>query len=188
LIRRFDSTIRIAYMLAVPETDEVLIRFLRRFADLVSVGHNAEHLLRSADRLEGLVATVKNLEEFLHEQRIKSQAEIDAARAQQQLELNEVLVSTAAKEELLLGRVERAETRLATVDTELAKARDRLRSDTHLLVPISALRHAEAQFDALAREVNGLVSKVMCEVGAFTLGHAIESEMLDGISKLRRTA
>ena len=178
-------------MLAIPETEEVLIRFLRRFADLVSVGHNAEHLMRSADRLEALVATVKNLEELLHEQRINSEAEIDAAGVQQRLKVNDLLVSAAAKEELLLGRAERAEARLATVEAELAEARDYLRSDTHLFVPISALRHAEAQFDALAREVNGLVSKVMCEVGAFALGHAIgesAAQMSDGISKLRRIA
>jgi hypothetical protein len=42
-----------------------------------------------------------------------------------------------------------------------------------VVVPRSTLRHAEALFEALAREAADVVSQAMCEAGASTLDRAI---------------
>jgi hypothetical protein len=75
----------------------------------------------------------------------------------------------------LLDRAEHAEAQLAGIESELAEARPLLApfAEGHVLVPISTLRHAEAQFEALAREAADVVSQAMCEVGASTLDRVI---------------
>jgi hypothetical protein len=62
-----------------------------------------------------------------------------------------------------------------STEIELTQARPRLATsgDSHVLVPISTLRHAEALFETLAREAADVVSQAMCEVGASTLERAI---------------
>jgi hypothetical protein len=146
----------------------------------MSTGYNADHLLRAADLIDALVERTTNAEELLRAEQIKSEnayakfeieaAELKASIAAQQWKLNEAVINATRAEQKLLERAERAETRLATIEADLADGRV---SATHVIVPISTLRLAEAQFEALAAEVSGFVAKVMCEVGASTLGRAI---------------
>jgi hypothetical protein len=113
---------------------EVVLRFLRRFADLMSTGSNSENLLRAATLLEANVTRANEAEEQLR------LARSNCARVEQQL---------AA-----------------------------LSQDGHVQVPISILRLAASQFQALARafENSGnVVSQAMCSASASTLDRVIES-------------
>lgn len=181
-------------MTIMPGVEEI-IRFLRRFADLMSTGHNVDHLLRAADLIETLIKHVKDAEGLLQEEKIGSEknlqlyksAEIDRANlekeiaefkaklVEQQRRLDEVIANAAAEEKRLLDRAEQAEAQLAAIENELAEARPLLATfgDGHVLVPISTLRHAEAQFEALAREAADVISQAMCKAGASTLDRAI---------------
>jgi chromosome condensin MukBEF ATPase and DNA-binding subunit MukB len=147
-------------MTATPGVEEI-VRFLRRFADLMSSGHNSDHLLCAAQLIETLTKRLKEAEELAQEEQKKSEnnlqlhmraeascanlksqmAEVEAKLAEQQCRLNEATIDAATKE--------------------------------HALVPISALRHAEALFAALASEACDVVSRVMCEAGASSLDRMI---------------
>jgi hypothetical protein len=122
-------------MNALPETPdlEVILRFLHRFADLMSTGSNSENLLSAAKLLEANVTRATAAEEQLR------QARSDCAKAEQQLAL--------------------------------------LSRDGHVQVPISILRLAASQFQALARafEKSGnVVSQAMCSASASTLERVLE--------------
>jgi predicted nucleic acid-binding Zn-ribbon protein len=97
-------------------------------------------------------------------------AELKAKIADQQWKLNKAIVNATREEQKLLERAKQAETRLASIEADLAEGRV---SATRVIAPISTLRLAEAQFEALAAEVSGFVARVMCEVGASTLDRAI---------------
>ncbi|MGZ5873704.1 MAG: hypothetical protein ACXWKP_16495 [Bradyrhizobium sp.] len=181
-------------MTITPGVEEI-VRFLRRFADLVSTGHNADHLLSAANLVETLIKRTEDTAELLQDEQTRSEenlqlyksAEVNCANlekqiaglkaklAEQQWHLNEVVISAAAEEQRLLERAEQAEAQLAAIESELAEARPLLAAfaEGHVLVPISTLRHAEAQFEALAREAADVVSQAMCEVGASTLDRVI---------------
>jgi hypothetical protein len=181
-------------MTATPGVEEI-VRFLRRFSDLMSIGHNADHLLRAADLVETLIKRGKDTEELLREEQTRSErnshllksteincanlekelGEVKATLAEQQSKLDQAIVNATTEEQRLLDRAEQAEARLAATEIELAQARPRLAASdaSHLLVPISTLRHAEALFEALAREATDIVSQAMCEVGVSTLERAI---------------
>jgi hypothetical protein len=123
-------------MNASPETPdlEVILRFLHRFADLMSTGSNSENLLRAATLLEANVTRANEAEEQLR------QARSTCARVEQQLAL--------------------------------------LSRDGHVQVPISILRLAASQFQALARafENSGnIVSQAMCSASASTLDKVLET-------------
>jgi hypothetical protein len=123
-------------MNALPETPdlEVILRFLHRFADLMSTGSNSENLLRAATLLE---ASVKRADEAEGQLR---QAQSNCTRVEQQLAL--------------------------------------LSRDGHVQVPISILRLAASQFQALARafEKSGnVVSQAMCSASASTLDRVLET-------------
>jgi hypothetical protein len=137
---RFTQLTRVPWfsMNASPEISdlEVTLRFLRRFADLMSTGSNAENLLRAATLIE---ANVKRANE---------------AEAQ----LRQVQSNCAAME-----------SRLA------ALSRD---AHAHVQVPVSILRLAASQFQALARafEHSGnIVSQAMCSASASTLDSVLET-------------
>ena len=70
-------------MNASPETPdlEVILRFLHRFADLMSTGSNSENLLRAATLLEANVTRANEAEEQLR------QVRSNCARVEQQLAL-----------------------------------------------------------------------------------------------------
>ena len=121
---------------ALPETSdlEVILRFLHRFADLMSNGSNSENLLRAATLLEANVRRANEAEEQLR------QARSNCAKVEQQLAL--------------------------------------LSRDGHVQVPISILRLAASQFQALARafEKSGnVVSQAMCSASASTLERVLET-------------
>src|SRR5436309_1458725 len=59
-------------MTAAPGVEEI-VRFLRRFSDLVSTGYNADHLLCAAELVETLIETAKDAEELLREEQARSE-------------------------------------------------------------------------------------------------------------------
>jgi hypothetical protein len=113
---------------------EITLRFLHRFADLMSNGSNSENLLRAAALLEANVRRANEAEEQLR------QARADSASFEQQL--------------VTLSR------------------------DDHVAVPVSILRLAASQFQALAHafERSGnVVSQAMCAASASTLDRVLEA-------------
>jgi chromosome segregation ATPase len=176
------------------EVEEV-VRFLRRFSDLMSTGHNSDHLSRAANLIETLESRIEDAEKLLHAGQLKVEAnlelcqstqincaglekklvEVQTELAERQRALNQAIVNAATKERQLLDQIEQGELRLAASESELTEMRSRLGTlgYTHALIPISTLRHAEAQFDAVAHSAGDIISRVMCVVGASTLGGAI---------------
>jgi hypothetical protein len=113
---------------------EVTLRFLHRFADLMSTGSNSENLLRAATLLEANVKRANEAEEQLRQARLNC----------------------------------------ASLESQLAA----LSRDSHVQVPISILRLAASQFQALARafENSGnVVSQAMCSASASTLDSVLET-------------
>jgi hypothetical protein len=187
-------TVSISASPAAPETTEI-VRFLHRFADLMSTGSNSDNLLRAAQLLEAHIDRVKESNELLQVERVRSDAnselrrsleekiarsesEIGALKSQlseQQLKLSEVVAESERQKNELLHRAEQAEAELAVLQNDIAS---KAPSDTHILVPLATLRVAMAQFEALARAFEGagnIVSQVMCKASATTL----ERTMLD---------
>jgi hypothetical protein len=171
----------------IPEV-EYLVRFLNRFADLMSIGSNAENLLRAAQLLEINSTRAREAEALLREEcntsatylafsRLLeansdvSENEIAALKseiAQLHATFNEAITDAAHENADLLHRAEQAEARLALV------------GDDHVTVPLSLLRLAAAQFNALAREFQksgNIVSRVMCESSASTLNRIVETDL-----------
>jgi hypothetical protein len=123
-------------MNASPEiTDlEIILRFLHRFADLMSNGSNSENLLRAAALLEANVSRANQAEELLRQARSSN----------------------------------------ASIEQQLAA----LSRDGHVHVPVSILKLAASQFQALARafENSGnVVSQAMCAASASTLDQVLET-------------
>ena len=121
---------------ALPETSdlEIILRFLHRFADLMSNGSNSENLLRAATLLEANVRRANEAEEQLRQARSNH----------------------------------------ASIESQLVA----LSRDGHVHVPISILRLAASQFEALARafENSGnVVSQAMCAASASTLDRVLET-------------
>ena len=171
----------------IPEV-EYLVRFLNRFADLMSIGSNAENLLRAARLLEVNSKRAGEAERLLRDECGKSATHLAFSRlleancgifeneiaslkseiAQLHATFNGALTDAARENADLLCRAEQAEDRLALV------------SDDHVTVPLSLLRLAAAQFNALAREFQksgNIVSQVMCEASASTLNRIVETDL-----------
>jgi len=177
----------------IPEV-EYLVRFLNRFADLMSIGSNAENLLRAAQLLEINSTRARETEQLLRDECHKSATHLAFSRLleancsifeneiaslkseieQLQATFNEAITDAAREKADLLRRAEQAEAELAAVPTEpLRDAVD------HVTVPLSLLRLAAAQFNALAREIRKsghIVSQVMCEASASTLNRIVETD------------
>jgi hemerythrin-like domain-containing protein len=184
-------------MSSPPQISEVeyLVRFLNRFADLMSIGSNAENLLRAAQLLEINSKRASEAEQLLREECHKSATYLAFSRlleancdvfeneiaslksevAQLHATFNEAITDAARENADLLRRAEQAETELAAVPTEsLRDAAD------HVTVPLSLLRLAAAQFNALAREFRKsgqIVSQVICEASASTLNRIVETDL-----------
>jgi hypothetical protein len=134
-----------------PADLEEITRFLHRFADLMSNGSNSDNLLRAARLLENSVKRASEAEDLLKQQQ-----------------------SNCAR---LESGVADLTARLAAVQGVLARNTHIL--DTHVLAPISVLRLAAAQFEALSRafEKSGnTVSQVMCSASASTLARVLETD------------
>jgi len=175
------------------DTDDVweIVRFLNRFAELMSKGTNAENLARAAELLEAHVGMVRELNDQLQIERSQSDTnaklckslgyivvrfenetiELKAQLAERQSELNEAIREVEQERDQLSIRAEEAEARLAAL-----QFRDAALKDTNVLVPISALRLAESQFTSFANafEKSGnVVSQAMCEASATALDQAL---------------
>jgi chromosome segregation ATPase len=188
-------TVPIPAVQETPETAEIL-RFLHRFAELMSRGSNSENLLRAAQLLETQMDLVKESNELLSVERARGDAGSQLRKALEdklaglesemtvlksqlsecQLKLNEVTVEAEAKQNEaetkqgeLLRRAEEAERSLAAAHDELARSSA---TDTHVRVPVTSLRLAKAQFESLAcafEKAGNIVSQVMCEASATSL-------------------
>ncbi|WP_213739139.1 hypothetical protein [Bradyrhizobium sp. dw_411] len=113
---------------------EVILRFLHRFADLMSNGSNSENLLRAAALLEANVRRANEAEELLRQARSSN----------------------------------------ASIEQQLAA----FSRDGHVHVPVSILKLAASQFQALSRafENSGnVVSQAMCAASASTLDRILET-------------
>jgi DNA repair exonuclease SbcCD ATPase subunit len=186
-------------MSSPPQMPEIenLVRFLNRFADLMSIGSNADHLLRAAQLLEISSKRARDAEALLREQCNKSATQLAFSNlleancdvfeneiaglkseiAQLHATFNEALIDAARENADVLLRAEQAETELAAIQSELS--RDVAVGDDHVLAPLSLLRLAQAQFNALARDFQksgNIVSQVMCEASASTLNRIVEAD------------
>ncbi|HSY56995.1 MAG TPA: hypothetical protein VK834_11130 [Bradyrhizobium sp.] len=175
---------------ASAETTEIL-RFLHRFADLMSTGSNSDNLLRAARMLETHADLLKETTELLQLERIKGDAgaemrktlearidetedEILALQAElsrQQSSANEMIVEMERRQGHLLQRAEQAEAALAAVQDVPPAI-----PVGSIAIELSTLRVAKAQFESLAQafEKSGnIVSQVMCEASASSLDRVI---------------
>jgi len=187
-------------MSSPPQMPEIenLVRFLNRFADLMSIGSNADNLLRAAQLLDINSKRARDAEQLLREDCNKSathlafsnlleancdvfENEIDGLQseiAQLHATFNEALVDAARENADVLRRAEQAETELSVLRS--APSRDVAVGADHVLVPLSLLRLASAQFNALARDFQksgNIVSQVMCEASASTLNRIVEADV-----------
>ena len=151
-------TVAITISQAPAETAET-VRFLHRFADLMSNGSNSENLLRAARLLEAQTDQVEEASELLS---------IERARGDANLELRTALEGKAAALEsemaALKSQLSEAELKLSELTLEAERKQGEL------------LRRAEAQFESLAcafGKSGNIVSQVMCEASASNLDRVI---------------
>ena len=172
------------------ETTDVL-RFLRRFADLMSTGSNSDNLLRAAGLLETHSRLLKETEELLQAERIRADAGAETRKAfelrigelerevlaltsrlaDRQARTEEVVAEMERRQGEFLQRAEEAEAQLVAIreaPPEIPKG--------SVAVPLSNLQLAKAQFESLAalfEKSGNIVSQVMCEASASALGRVI---------------
>jgi hypothetical protein len=172
------------------ETTNIL-RFLHRFADLMSNGANSGNLLCAAKMLQEHIDLLNQTKEMLRAERAQGDASAEARNALEvrigtfeseilglkskladQQSRNEVVFAEMERRQSeFLQRAEEAETRLAAIQ-QMPPAI----SFGAIAVPLSTLQAAKAQFVALAQafERSGnIVSQVMCEASASSLDRAI---------------
>ena len=172
------------------ETTEVL-RFLHRFADLMSTGSNSDNLLRAARMLETHADLLKETRELLQVERIRGDASAEIRKmlevrigesaheilalktelARQQSSAHEIIAEMERRQGELLQRAEEAAARLAAAQDVPPAI-----PVGSITIELTTLRVAKAQFESLARafEKSGnIVSQVMCEASASSLERAI---------------
>jgi hypothetical protein len=193
---------------APTETAEIL-RFLHRFAELMSRGSNSENLLRAAQLLETQTNEARESSELLRLERLRGdtdlelrktlqdkaaglESEITALKSQlseAELKLGEVALEAERKQAELLHRAEAAEAQLAAAQTALA---NKACGDGHILVPVTTLHRAKAQFESLAcafEKSGNIVSQVMCEASASNLDRVmVDSGALEVENRSRHAA
>lgn len=168
------------------ETADIL-RFLHRFADLMSNGSNSDNLLRAARMLQAHVDLLKQTNELLQAERSRGDASAEARQtlearisafereivmlksglAEQQSRSEDIVAEMERRLAEFLQRAEQAEAGQAA-----AQAASPAMAFGCIAVPLSALQVAKAQFESLARafEASGnIVSQVMCEASASSL-------------------
>jgi hypothetical protein len=172
------------------ETTDIL-RFLHRFADLMSNGSNSSNLLRAAKMLEAHVERLKQTDELLRFERTKGEAGAEVCRtletkagaleqdilalkaqlAEQQSRSETVVAEMERRLGEFLARAEGAEAGLAA----LHAAPPAIAPDS-IPVPLSILQVAKAQFESLAvafQKSGNIVPQVMCEASASCLDRVI---------------
>jgi TolA-binding protein len=186
--------------LALPASDETadVLRFLRRFADLMSTGSNSDNLLRAAGLLEMHRDLLKETRELLQVERIRGDTSAETRKVlearngeleagigeleheilrlqsklvEQQSNARETLAEMEKRQRELLQRAEQAEAKLAALE----EAPPAIPFGS-IAVPLSILQLAKAQFEslALAFEKSGnIVSQVMSEASASHLDRVI---------------
>ena len=177
----------------MPETTETteILRFLHRFADLMSTGSNADNLLRAARMLETHADLLKETGELLQVERIRGDASAEVRKAlqarigeseneilalkaelaRQQSSASEIVAEMERRQSELLQRAEQAEAGLAAAEAEPPAV-----PTGSIVMELATLRVAKAQFESLARafEKSGnIVMQVMCEASASSLDRAI---------------
>jgi hypothetical protein len=173
--------------------NEEILRFLHRFADLMASGNHSENLLRAAHLLETNAEMVRETNELLRVERVRGDAnselrktledriaglESELAALQTQLSesqarLSDQSLEAETRQGELLRRAEEAEEKLSLAQQELAT---KTSDDTHVLIPVTTLRLAKAQFESLASgfgKAGNIVSQTMCEASASSLDRAI---------------
>jgi hypothetical protein len=178
---------------ALPASDETtdVLRFLRRFADLMSTGSNSDNLLRAAALLETHSGLLKETTERLQAERSRGDANAQASKAlerwiaeleqeivaltsrlsEQQARTDEVVAEMERRQREFLQRAEQAEARLVAI----REAPPELPAGS-VAMPLSTLQLAKAQFESLAagfEKSGNIVSQVMCEASASTLDRVI---------------
>jgi hypothetical protein len=172
------------------ETTNIL-RFLHRFADLMSNGANSENLLRAARMLQAHIDLLSETRELLEAERARRNASAEVRKALEArvgsleteiLTLTSKLAEQQSRSELVLAEMERRQSeflqRAEEAEARLAalQAMPPAIASGAIAVPLSTLRVAQAQFEALAQafEKSGnIVSQVMCEASATSLDRAI---------------
>ena len=180
----------ISALAASDETADVL-RFLRRFADLMSTGSNSDNLLRAAGLLETQSNLLKQTTELLQAERSRGDAKAQASKAlegrigkleqeivaltsrlaEQQSRADEITAEMERRQGEFLQRAEEAEARLVAI----RQAPPELPAGS-VAVQLSTLQIAKAQFESLAasfEKSGNIVSQVMCEASASTLDRVI---------------
>jgi uncharacterized coiled-coil protein SlyX len=170
----------------LPTPDETAdsLRFLRRFADLMSTGSNSDNLLRAATTLEAQADLLKETRELLGVERIRGDANAETRKtlearigelereiltlksrlAEQQSHADQIVAEMERRQGEFLRRAEEAEARATAI--EEAPPGIPLGS---IAVPLSTLRVAKAQFESLAaafEKSGNIVSQVRCEASA----------------------
>jgi hypothetical protein len=172
------------------ETTDVL-RFLRRFADLMSTGSNSDNLLRAAGLLETHGELLKETRELLQAARVRGDAGVETSKAlevrvgelehevfalqarlaEQQSRAEEIVAEMERRQGEFLQRAEQAEAHLAAI----REAPPEIPAGS-VAVELSILRVAKAQFESLAalfEKSGNIVSQVMCEASASTLDRVV---------------
>jgi len=172
-----------------PEAVETanILRFLHRFADLMSNGTNSENLLRAAKILESRVSLLNETEELLRLERAKADAATEAQRAlevrigaleDEILALKASLAGQQSRHDVVVAEMERRQgeflQRAEEAEAQIAAIRELPPAIAFgsVAVPLSALRVAKAQFEAFAaafERSGNIVSQVMCEASASNL-------------------
>jgi hypothetical protein len=167
------------------------LRFLRRFADLMSTGSNTDNLLRAAETLETHADLLTQTRELLQVERIRGDVHAETRKAaetrigeleheilalksrlaEQQSHADGIVAELERRQGEFLLRAEEAEARLAAIQ----EAPPVLPFGS-IAVPLSTLRLAKAQFESLAaafEKSGSIVSRVMCEASASHLERVI---------------
>ena len=122
----------------LPTPDETTdsLRFLRRFADLMSTGSNSDNLLRAATTLEAQADLLKETRELLGVERIRGDANVETRKAletrinefeheilalksklaEQQSHSDQIVAELERRQGEFLLRAEEAEARLAAIE------------------------------------------------------------------------
>ncbi len=172
------------------ETTNIL-RFLHRFADLMSNGANSENLLCAARMLQAHIDLLNETRMLLQTERTRNDASAEIRKALEAragsfeteiLTLKSRFAEQQSRGELVRAEMERRQSEFLQ-RAEEAEARLAVLHDMppaipfgSIAVPLSTLRLAQAQFAALGRafEKSGnIVSQVMCEASASSLDRAI---------------
>jgi hypothetical protein len=174
-----------------PDGTEDSLRFLRRFADLMSTGSNSDNLLRAATTLEAQADLLKETGELLGVERIRGDANAERRKAlearlaeldheilalksklaEQQSHADQIVAEMERRQGEFLSRAEAAESRLAAI----AAAPPAIPFGS-IAVPLSTLRVAKAQFESFAaafEKSGNIVSQVRCEASASHLERVI---------------